>query len=51
MKEDDFDFVSEGHFINAEFLAESLKGEAVWDQEENTMMLRIRDKNAAEAAD
>ena len=51
MKEDDFDFVSDGHFINAEFLAGALKGEAAWDQEENTLMLRIRDKEAAEATD
>ena len=51
MKEDDFDFESEGHFINAEFLADALKGEAIWDQEENTLILRIRDKEAAEAND
>ena len=48
MKEDDFDFVTEGHFINAEFLASALKGEAIWDQEENTLILRIQDKEAAE---
>ena len=48
LKDDDYDFSTEGHFINAEFLAEALKGEAVWDQEENTLMLRIRDKDAAE---
>ena len=51
MKEDDFDFVTDGHFINAEFLAAALKGEAVWDQEENTLMLRIRGKEAVEAED
>ena len=51
MKDDDFDFITEGHFINAEFLANALKGEAVWDQEENTLMLRIRDKTAVESAD
>ena len=51
MREDDFDFVTEGHFINAEFLANALKGEAVWDQEENTLMLRIRDKESTEATD
>ena len=51
MKDEDYDFVSEGHFINVEFLAAALKGEAVWDQEEETLMLRIRDKDAAEAAD
>ena len=48
MKEDDFDFVSEGHFINAEFLATQLKGECVWEQEENTLILRIRDKESSE---
>ena len=51
MKEDDFDFVTDGHFINAEFLAKALKGEAIWDQEENTLILRIPDKEAAEAAE
>ena len=51
MKEDDFDFVTEGHFINAEFLASALKGEAIWDQEENTLILRILDKEAAEAGE
>ena len=51
MKEDDYDFVSEGHFINARFLATALKGEAVWDQEENTLMLRIRDKDSVQYAD
>ena len=51
MKADDFDFVTEGHFINAEFLAASLKGEADWDQEESTLMLRIRGKDAVESAD
>ena len=49
--EDDYDFISEGHFINAQFLATALKGEAAWDQEENTLMLRIRDKDAVQYAD
>ena len=49
--EDDYDFVSEGHFINAQFLATALKGEAAWDKEENTLMLRIRDKDAVQYAD
>ncbi|MBR3334686.1 MAG: peptidoglycan-binding protein [Clostridia bacterium] len=48
MKEEDFDFLSEGHFINAEFLAEALKGECVWEQEENTLILRILDKEDTE---
>ena len=48
MKAEDFDFVSEGHFINAEFLATALKGECVWEQEENTLILRIRDKEGSE---
>ena len=51
MAEDDYDFVSDGHFIDARFLASALKGEAVWDQEENTLMLRIRDKDAVQYAD
>ena len=49
--EDDYDFVSEGHFINAQFLATALKGEVAWDKEENTLMLRIRDKDAVQYAD
>ena len=49
--EEDFDFVSEGHFIDAKFLAEALRGEAEWDQEENTLMLRIRDKDSVQYAD
>lgn len=48
MKAEDFDFVSEGHFINAEFLATALKGECVWEQEENTLILRIPDKEGSE---
>ena len=51
MKEDDLDFSTEGHFINAEFLASSLKGEAVWEPEENTLMLRIREKADGETSD
>ena len=45
------DFSTKGHFINAEFLATALKGEAEWDQEESTLMLRIRDKDAVQYAD
>ena len=37
----DFDFENEGHFISAEFLAAALGGEAEWDAEESTLMLRI----------
>ena len=37
----DFDFENEGHFISAEFLARALGGEAEWDAEESTLMLRI----------
>ena len=48
MKEEDFAFVSEGHFINAEFLATALKGECIWEQEENTLILRIQDKEGSE---
>ena len=48
MKAEDFDFVSEGHFINAEFLATALKGECIWEQEENTLILRIQDKEGSE---
>ena len=51
MKDDDLDFSAEGHFINAEFLAKALKGEAVWEPEESTLMLRIRDKAEGETSD
>ena len=51
MNEDDFDFSAEGHFINAEFLAKALKGSAVWDGEESTLMLRIPDKDAVATED
>ena len=51
MKEDDFDFSADGHYINAEFLAQALKGSVIWDSEENTLMLRIRDKDAVESDD
>ena len=44
IKPGDFDFSEDGHFISADFLAAALKGEASWDQEESTLMLRIRDK-------
>ena len=36
-----FDFENEGCFISVEFLARALGGEAVWDAEEITLMLRI----------
>ena len=51
MKDDDMDFLTEGHFINAEFLATALKGEAVWEPEESTLMLRIKDKAEGETSD
>ena len=51
MKDDDLDFLTEGHFINAEFLATALKGEAVWEPEESTLMLRIKDKAEGETSD
>ena len=51
MKADDFDFNEDGHFINAEFLAAALNGEAFWDEDENTLMLQIREKDAGNSAD
>ena len=51
MKADDFDFNQDGHFINAEFLAHALSGDAFWDQDENTLMLRIPDKEPGDSAD
>ena len=41
MEATDFDFENNGHFINAQFLAGALGGEAVWDAEEITLILRI----------
>ena len=41
MEPADFDSENEGHFISASFLAGALGGEAVWDEEEITLMLRI----------
>ena len=38
--EGDFDF-GDGHFISPGFLAGALGGKAVWDEEENTLILRI----------
>ena len=43
VKAEDFDF-EEGHFIDAEFLAGILGGEASWAEEENTLILRIPEK-------
>ena len=40
---EDFDF-EEGHFIDAQFLAGILGGEASWAEEENTLILRIPEK-------
>ena len=40
---EDFDF-GEGYFIDAEFLAKTLGGEAVWVEDENTLMLKIPEK-------
>ena len=41
VKDEDFDFVAEGHFISAEFLANALGGEARWAEDENTLILKI----------
>ena len=41
MESDDFDFERDGHFIDAFFLARAMGGEAEWDEEEITLMLRI----------
>ena len=43
VESESFDF-EEGHFIEAGFLAEVLGGEAVWAEEENTLILRIPEK-------
>lgn len=42
----DFDF-GEGHFIRVDFLTRALDGSWAWDAEEETLMLRIPQKNPA----
>jgi len=48
---EDFVFDREGDFIDANFLARCLGGEAEWDAEERTLMLRIPGKEVANASD
>jgi hypothetical protein len=43
LEKNDFEF-GEGHFIDAQFLARALGGEAKWDAEETTLMLRFPEK-------
>ena len=47
----EFGFVEEGHFISADFLARALNGTAEWDEEEKTLMLRLPNKETANASD
>ena len=42
----DFSF-EEGHFIRVDFLARALDGSWAWDQEEETLMLRIPEKDSS----
>jgi len=46
----DFDF-GEGHFIRADFLTRALDGSYEWDEEEQTLMLRIPGKDAQSVTD
>ena len=46
----DFEF-SDGHYIRVDFLTRALDGEWEWDEEEETLMLRIPVKNAAGYSD
>ena len=46
-----FSFSQDGHFIDADFLAGALGGEAIWEDEESTLMLRIPGKLLNEAND
>ena len=48
---EDFDFVDEGCFINANFLASLFGGEATWVPEEKTLMLRLPARVLTEATD
>ena len=46
----DFEF-SEGHFIRADFLTRALDGAWEWDEEEQTLMLRIAPRDSAQYSD
>lgn len=46
----DFDF-SEGHFIRVHFLTRALDGSWEWDEEEETLMIRIPEKDSAAYTD
>lgn len=47
------DVVSENGkwYISVNFLKKALKAETVWDEDENTLILRIREKSTAQSAD
>ncbi len=47
---EDFEF-AEGHFIRVDFLTRALDGSWEWDDEEQTLMLRIPEKDAARYTD
>ena len=51
MDPEDFDFDGDGAFIDASFLARCLGGDAEWDAEEKTLMLRIPGKEVSKASD
>ena len=46
----DFDF-GDGHFIRVEFLARALDGSWKWDDREETLMIRVPEKDSEPAAD
>ena len=47
------DIVSENGqwYISVQFLKKAMRAETVWDEDENTLILRIREKSAAQSAD
>ena len=50
MGKQDFDF-GEGHYIRADFLTQALNGSWEWDEEEETLMIRIPEKNSSSYSD
>ncbi len=47
----EYDFSTEGNFIDAAFLCRALSGSCEWDGEEFTLMLRIPNKDVSKATD
>ena len=48
---EDFDFETEAHFVDVEFLTRALRGSWTWDEEEQTLLLQIPGKALMNATD